>query len=485
MAIKKKFLKRPSSLAIALDKSAGASTTITAAAAAGDSTITVASATGITTGKSLRIGEDEDIERVEVASVSSLTVTLVKPLVRAHASAEPVVEQSLYSIRGLKGGIKTNHAKESTDEFSSTQRLVYTKLSGFQTFGVEFTMEGFTIAYICLALGIPLSRIFGAGSSISAPSRLATDLNDTDSEQNVCIIATYVLQDGTIVVEEFWGCAADYSAFSVQLGIGQPGAIPAKFVCYGAGVQQTGAITATPVTTYTANKGKVFGKLTGVGLWIADVTTPASSTVATAASADATTLVLADGTDFTAGDWIGLGSEDSFETHWIASKSTNTLTLKTNLLRDQAIGVTVVKLAQLPFASLTRDGATLALGGQSNPMYVGTRDMAIGTQSESAEASIALKLQEITLAARAYLLGIPQSQIANNRLLITENLNTAAILGIYIQGVLKDGTVNIVNLWGPVQDLGDVGAEMTSGANTSRPYKALPTSGLQLVQYAA
>jgi hypothetical protein len=312
--------------------------------------------------------------------------------------------------------------------------------------------------------------------------RLATDLNDTDSEQNVCIIASYVLQDGSVVVEEFWGCAADYSALSVQLGIGQPGAIPAKFVCYGAGVQQDGAITATGVTTYTPNKGKVFGKLTGVGLWAA---TGTPTTVGTAAAADATALIVADASGLAAGDWIGVGTEDSFESHWIASISTNTLTLKTNLLRAQAIGVVVTKLVQVPFASLTREGATLALGGQANPMYVGTREMAIGTQAENAEASLALKLQEITLAARAYLLGIPQSQIANSRLLLTENLNTASILAAYVEGVLKDGTVNILNFWGPVQDLADVGAEMLSGANTSRPFKALPTSGLQLVQYAA
>jgi hypothetical protein len=426
------------------------------------------------------VGTDEDIERVEVASVASLVVTLVKPLVRAHANADPVVEQTLYAVKGLKGGIKTDHAKESTDEFSSTQRLVYTKLDGFQTFGVSFTMEGFTIANICLALGIPLSRIFGAGTSIAAPMNLATDLNDTDSEQNVCVIASYVLQDGSVVVEEFWGCAADYASFSVQLGIGQPGAVPVKFVCYGAGVQQDGAITATSVTTYQATKGKVFGKLTGVGLWIGGT---ATAVAVTAGVADGTTFEVADASNIANGSWVAVGVDDALEIHWVASKAANVLTLKTNLLRAQAIGTIVYPLTQLPFASITRDGATVALGGQSNPIYVGTRDMAIGTQAENAAASIAFKLQEITNAGRAYLLGIPQSQIANNRLLVTENLNTAVILGAYLQGVLKDGTTNIMNFWSPVQDLADVGAELLSGSNTSRSFKAQPTSGLQFVQY--
>ena len=482
MAIKKKFLKRPTGLIIGRDAAAGASTTLDGAVVAGATTITVVSATGITAGKSLRLGEDEDIERVEVASVASLVVTLVAPLVRDHADAEPVVEQSLYSIKGLKGGINTNHAQESTDEFSATQRLVWTKLQGFETFGVELTMEGYTIANICLALGIPLSRIFGSGADVDNPMRLATDLNDTDSEQNVCIIASYVQQDGSVVVEEFWGCAADYTAFTLQLAIGQAGAIPARFVCYGAGVQRTGAITATAVATYQASKSKTFGKLTGVGLWAA---TGTPTTVGTAAAADATTLIVADASGLATGDWIGLGAGDTFETHWIASIAVNTLTLKTNLLRAQAVGVAVTKLVQVPFASITREGATFTLGGQSNPIYVGTRRMAIGTQPESAEASIAMRLQELTLAARAYLLGIPQSQIANNTLLVTENLNTAEILGVYALGVLQDGTVNYLNLWGPTQDLADVGAELASGASTSRQFKALPTSGLLFVLYAA
>ena len=483
MAIKKKFLKRPSALLIARDKAAGAATTVDGALSAGDTVVTVADATGLAAGDSLRLGEDEDIERVEIASVAALDVTLTNPLVRDHANGEPVVQQTLYEIKGIKGGIKTNHAKESTDEFSSTQRLVYTKLDGFQTFGVEFTMEGFTIANICLALGIPLSRIFGTGASIAAPMNLATDLNDTDSEQNVCIIAKYVLQDASVVVEEFWGCAADYTAFSAQLANGQPGAVPARFLCYGAGVQQDGDITAVGVTTYQANKGKVFGKLTGFGLW---VSAAAATAVAVAAGvADGTSLTVADASNIAAGSWIAVGTEDGLETHWVDSKAANVLALKTNLLRAQPIGTVVTPITQLAFASITRDGATFALGGQSNPIQVGTRDMAIGTQAESAEASLSARLQELTLAARAYLLGIPQSQIANSRLLTTENLNTAGILAVYAQGVLKDGTVNYLNLWGPVQDLSDVGAELLSGANTSRPFKALPTSGIQLVQYAA
>jgi hypothetical protein len=110
------------------------------------------------------------------------------------------------------------------------------------------------------------------------------------------------------------------------------------------------------------------------------------------------------------------------------------LTLKTNLLRAQAIGTIVYPLTQLNFASLTRDGATFTVGGQSNPMYVGTRRLAIGTQAESAEATDRPQAPGDHPGGRAYLLGIPQSAVANNRLLVTENLNTATLLGMYAAG---------------------------------------------------
>jgi hypothetical protein len=483
MAIKKKFLKRPTALIVARDKSAGAATTITADAAAGANTITVASGTGIAAGKSLRLGEDEDVERVEVQGIVGTTVTLVKPLLRDHVSAEPVVEQTLYNIKGLKGAPKTNHAKESTDEFSSTQRLVWTKLPGFETFGLEVTIEGYTIPNLCIALGIPFSRIFGDGLAAATPMVLATDLNDTDSEQNVCLVVSYVLQDGTVMVEEFWGCSVDYTALSLQLAFGQAGAIPCRFVCYGAGVQRIGAITATPVATYQALKGKTFGQLSGVGLWVAAA---AATAVAPAAGvADDDSLTVADASNIPDDSWIAVGTEDGLELHWVDSSAAGVLTLRTQLLRAQPIGTVVVPVTQLPFSSITRDGATFAVGGQSNPMYVGTRAMAIGTQPESAEASVTFRVQDMQLAARAYLLGIPQGNVANNQLLVTEDLNTAGILAVYVAGVLQDGTVNLLNLWGPIQDLADVGAELLSGASASRQFKALPTSGVQFVQYAA
>lgn len=483
MAVKSKFLKRPSALTFYRPKPAGASTTSTAAVAAGATVVALTSATGVTAGKSFQFGTDEDMERVEIASVAALNATLVKPLAKAHVSGDVFVEQSAYASGGIKGGVKVAHAKETPDEFSGMQRLVYAKLEGFQSFGLEVTLQGFTLANLCIALGIPFSRIFGTGASLSAPANLTTDLNDTDSEQNVCVVATYTLQDGSITVEEFWGCAVDFSGLAVQFAFGQSAAVPVKFLVY-SGVKQSDAAVgsvATALTTYRATFRKVWGKLTGFGIWAS--TGAGGTTVATASTADSVTLVVTDATGIAAESWIAVGVDDTVEIHWVLSKAVNTLTLKTAQLRAQAVGVTVQPVQKVPFASITKEGATFSVSGQSSPIQVGTRDLPVGSQAETAEASLSARLQALTLVNRAYLSGIPQSAIANGQLLITELLNTSSILAAYVEGTLKDGTVTIVNLWGCVQDLGDLGAEMTTGANTSRQFMAKPTSGVQFIQY--
>jgi hypothetical protein len=482
MAVKGKFLKRPSALTLYRQKAAGASTTTTALAAKGATTVNLTSATGVTAGKSFQFGTDEDMERVEILSIASLVATLAKPLLKDHVSGDVFVEQSAYAIAGFKGGIKVSHAKQTSDETSGMQRLIFGTLDGYQTFGVEVQIEGFTIPNLCIALGIPFARIFGSGASISAPFNLATDFNDSDSEQNVCLVATYTLQDNTITVEEFWGCAADFSGLSVPMAFGQSGAVSVKFIVYSGAKQSDAAVpsVATALATYRAGKAKLFGKLTGFGIYTQAFT---PTTVSTLALANATTLLVTDASNIVAESWIVLGSDDTVETHWVLSKASNTLTLKTSLLRDQAVGVVVTPATQTPFASITKDGVAFDVAGQSEPIQVGTRDLAVGSQAGTVQASLTAHIQSLTLSQRAYLLGIPQSAIANSQLLLTEQLNTATILAAYVQGTLKDGTVNILNLWGIAQDLSDMGAEMGTGANTSRQIKFKPVSGLQFVQY--
>lgn len=89
-------------------------TTLTAAAAVGAKTITVASASGCAAGDTIRIGTGSAQEDAKIASVSGTTITLVAGLTKAHASGETVVE-----VTATSGGGSTPGAQPATGAGSS------------------------------------------------------------------------------------------------------------------------------------------------------------------------------------------------------------------------------------------------------------------------------------------------------------------------------------------------------------------------------
>lgn len=488
MPAKDKLIRRLQGVTIFRFKTTGLDTTVAAARTAGQTTITPADVTGLVAGKSLQYGTGEDIERVEVQGVAGGVVTLVKPLVRDHAADSILREQIGYDVGSTKGSVNVTQALEVQDVISSMQRLVFQRIEGYEDFGVEFTIHGHTLYLLAFALGIPLSRIFGDGTAIATPLSLATDFNDIDTESDVCIAFTSVLQDGTVKTMEFWGVYADYTGFAAQLAIGQDGATPMKFKVFGMGIEQDGAPTFTADTTKRATKGKVFGELSSVGMYVAHAT-PAATTVAANAAADANTLVLADSTNYAAGDWILVDVEGDLEIHWVdaVDGGTDTLTLRTRLLRAQAIGVTVSRLDRLTFAAISADGAKIAVAGQTTAIKSGLRRLPLGAQPGTVDVSLALALSELTLANRAYALGIDQSEIdgPNARLILSEKMGRATVYGAFVQGLLKDGTVNIFNLWSPVQDLANIATQFGDVNGSTIPWTGKATSGVQMIQYAA
>lgn len=485
MSTKDKLLRRPQSFVMFRDTPAGNATTVAAANAAGAATVTVASATGIAAGKSFRYGSGELIERVEVASVAALVVTLVKPLARDHAAADAFVEQTGYNLGAVKGAITPTQATTVTDVTSALQRLVFQRVEGFETITIDATVHGFTLENFAVAMGIPLPNITGNGLALATPKVLASDMNDIDTVDNVCLLATYVLQDGTIKTQEFWGVYPDYTAFSVQLGMGQDGAMPMKFSVFGMGIEQDGAPTYVPVSTIKATKGKVFSDLTGVGLFVQHAT-PGLTTVGTAAAKGDTTLVLADASAYAGEDFVGVGVDDTFEIVWVESVASETLTLKTPLFRAQAVGVTVQRLSQLPFAAIGKDGVKFGVGGQTAAIQNGLRRLPIGSQPGLVDVTLAISLLELSLANRAYALGIPQSAIdvAHSRLVLSEKIGTATVLGAYLIGTLKDGTINRIHFWSPVQDLASIATAFGDANGAVIPWSGKVTSGVQFLQYA-
>ncbi len=623
MSTKGKLLRRLRSVAVLRDKPGGITTALNdAAASAGDTTITVDSDAGMVAGQRFRIGDGETIESVEVSSVAGNVVTLVNPLALDHDDNDAFVQQLAYDLGDVKGSVDLNQTLETTDLQSSMRRLVFQTIEGFMTTAFGFTVFGFTMEVFCAAMGIPFASINGTGASSASPKSLATDFNDVDSVQNVCLLATAILQDGSIKTYEAWGVYADYSSWQAQLAMGQDGAVPMKFGCFGTLVEQDGAPTVTLDTSVKAGKGKVPAELTGVGLWV-EHDTPAATSLAADVAAGASSVVVADATGYDAEDWMALGEEGSGEeeTHWIASvanglrvdgnlaisataeefKTTqtakyaiagveyskvatdnltfsaahvvnatkfgivlvqinaagaistkvpaspqtynnaglalaakpapdagnvelgyitiaagagnwtantddmtngsdlttagfvdgsttagNTITLKTLVLRAHSSGDDVVRIQQSPFAAITREGAQISVSGSTTAIQNGLRRLPIGAQPGFVNAQLSIGLLALTLENRARALGIDPSEIANSRLIMTENVGRARIIAGYAQGVLKDSSVYLVNMWGLAQELANVATQFGNDPNAaSIPFVGKPTSGIQFVQYAA
>lgn len=482
MAIKSTFIRRPTLLAVFRDATGSVlSTTLATAAAPGDTTISVASGTNAAVGP-LRINDGEDIERVDVASFTGTTLTLSRPLRRAHAAGVQVQAQVCEDVGDVDGDVTLQMSRESTDQFSAMRFLTFGKLQGNASATLAGRFLGVTPDNFALACGMPRSTVVGAGTSIAAVKTLTTDFSNVDSINNMSIAVVAMRQDGTTTVFEFWGVNADYTQVSMQLARGQNGAIPFRYAVIGALAQFDGAPAFTAAQTYRANKGKLFKEISAVGI-VSE--TGSATTVATAQAAGSTTLPLADASGIAANDWIVLGAEETTEVHWVASKAVNTLTLRTPLLRAQAVGVRVVKAVRTPFAAVTQGGMTFSVGGSTTPIIVENRVLPIGMQAQNANASATFSVNDINLSALARALGIPQSRISSNALVLSEQLLSTGIQAIYLEGLTNDGSVCILTFWGCTQDLANFSLAIGSSTAAALPYSVQPSSGVQLVQYAA
>lgn len=482
MAIKDSFIRRPTLFAVFRDQTAATpmNTTLVAATAAGAATITVTSGTNAKVGPA-RINSGEDIERIDIITVAGAVLTLARPTKRDHPILAVVVEQVAEDAGDVDGDVTVSMSKENTDQFSAMRFLAFTQLPGNASASIAAKILGTTLENIALCCGIPRTRIFGAGTSAAAPKVLTTDFSDVDTVNNLSVAIVSKRQDGTSTVFELWGVNQDYTQVSMQLARAQNGAVPMKAVAIGAVCQIDAAPSFTAVTTYRANKGKVFKNLTNIGVAIAG---PTPTTVATAAAVDAVTVVCVDASTIVAGDWVLVNTDDQVELHWVLSKATNTLTLRTQLLRAQAVGTRVVKVTRTPFGAIAQGGATFNVGGSTNPLIVENKELPVGMQPQNAQAQTTFNSMSLALADIAAALGIPAASIANNSLLLSAALLSARIEAVYIEGVTQDGGVCILTSWGCTQDVSNWSIALGGQNPTQVPYSVKPSSGVQFVQYS-
>ncbi len=483
MAIKSTFIRRPTQLVAFRDATGSVlNSTATVAYAAGASSIIVASGTNAVIGPG-RISDGEDMERIDITAVAGATLTLSRPLRRNHLINAPVVAQIAEDVGDVDGDVTLTMSRESTDQFSAMRFIAFGKLIGNASGSFAARILGTTVENLALCCGIPRTSIVGAGTSLAAVKTFTTDFSTVDSVNNLSLAVVSKRQDGTSTVFEFWGVNMDYTQVSMQLARAQNGAVPMRAALIGAAAQFDSAPVFVAIQTYRASKGKLFKELTSVGI-VSDAAV-AATTVGTAAAAGDVTLPVVSAADIVANDWIILAAEDTLEVHWVLSKAANTLTLRTPLLRAQAVGARVIRALRTPFGAVAQGGVTFNVGGSTSPLIVENRVLPVGMQPQNVQASVTFSVHDLNLPAIARALGIPQSQISSGGLLLSELLLSAGVQALYLEGVTQDNTVCILTLWGCTQDLANFSIALGGQTPTSLPYSVQPSSGVQFVQYAA
>jgi hypothetical protein len=487
MAIKTKILKLLNTVLLVRDMPAGGngSTALTAAVAAGATALTVGAITNFSAGDTIRIGQGEEMELGVISGApAGSNITLADPLSYAHVIGEPVVEQVAYDLGDVSdSGVALAFSGQSTDIPVSTRRLSFSTVLGFLDMIADFGLPTLTMENLAFALGIPLTRISGAGT-FNSPFAMTTDGNQFATEVNMSLIAIGTRMDGSTTRVELWGVDMDYTNLSFRLSRGAATTIPARAMASAGGVMTDNASAYVANLTKKAGKGKVFDYLSEVGLFI-DTGAGVNSTSSGANAADQNVLNVVSGTGITAGMWLRVGTGDTIEFHRVTSVAVNAITLADNLFRAIPAGTVVFQQTLTPFAGLTPDGVTIAFGGAIDKINVATRRLTVGMKPGSARVLLSFALQDISLVNFAYALGISQASIVGGRLPLNNSIGTSTdIAGVYIKGVTKDGFTNWIIGWGCSEMVTNVAAALSNRGVASVPLALEPASGLQFMQHA-
>lgn len=481
MPVQTEQLKSIDRLIVLTDGGAG-STTLTAAALTGATTLTVASITGFADNDPLRIGEGEEGEPNRVSGVpAGVTITLARALQKDHASGQAVVEQvaDRYMAPEATSTVFT-FSRETSDVFTTDQRLVHAVLKGFGSIRAASRLTGLTMYNLALALGVPRVNIEGTGASQTDPLALVNTGSLFGTLNNAALIFEGKRNDNADLAFEIWGTAFDYSGLSIPITRGQLAAVPLNLLGGGGGLIRTAAsIWPSPTTTFLGNSGDVLDSIADMGFFTD--TTP-STTLNGAILAGATTATATSGAGLVAGDIVRIDSGANVEYKRLKTVVTNALTFVSKIARDHATLVAIVKVLTTSFSSIDGAGATLNFGGNISEIRNAFFDMAQGLRYGGASMSVTVNLLPFTLANFARALGRPVPGGAF--LPIFNNLGITNIDGMYIRGTLQNNKTFFAFLNAVQMDVSSVPIALsTTGDAPTTPLTGKPTVSLDLQVY--
>ncbi len=489
---KQSLIRRPTQLVLLRDAPASSTpmvTTLLEPADPGDTTIRVTSATNAALGP-IRIGAGELLERAVVTLITDDVLTLARPLRFGAAVGAPVVEQVAYDLGDVDGDVSLSVSQESSDQLSAMRLLPLTILRGNASVGMSFRLLGTTPQNLCVALGMDYEKITGSGT-VSAPTCWQSDFADVDSIEHSSLVIVSRKNDARLVLHELWSLATDFTGVSLQLARAQNGAVPVAVQGLSAFLQEDLAAGATPdfaayvVTTARGTKGNVFRELREVGIFerVGSAVT-LNDDGGSGEPGEVSLILSAPIAGLASGDFVVIGSEDTAEIHQVETAA-GTIDLRTPLLRRVANGAPVQKVQKVPFFSIAQGGATLAIGGSTSPIISELRDLPIGMQPGSVQATLSFTTMDMLAANIARALGVPASAIVGNRVLLSQLIAQRIVDGVYAEGITQDGRWMRVSAWGTSQEVQNFAIALGSQAPAQLPFVVRPSSGLQLTTWTA
>jgi hypothetical protein len=466
------------------DDPAVVATTLTANAAAGATSVTVASITGLSSGDTFRVGSGNDVELNKInGAPSGGVVTLTFPLAKAHVIGEQARRQITYDRGDLdETGVKVTIESDTVDVNPSTRRLVLTRLDGYVRAFFEAAFPSFTLNNLVFALQMLLSRITGAGTS-SSPFQLSFDGSAFGEDVNTSLSVYGTLVDGSSLLIELHGYDMDQSVVKTTFKRGELATIPFKAKLASQIAFSTVAPTYTVNSTLKANKGQIFDAPSEVGFY-----TPAGSGVNTTltalAAAGATSLVVAASTGGASGDRLKINTSDQAEIRVIDTVPDGThLATRDQLFRAQASGTTVVEQTQTPFGGLSEDGVDLEFTADGRDVKLATQRVEGGRIPGNATIAASFSVVDFILANVAYALAIAQSQIVSNRLIAGNNIGAADLTEVYFRGLAQNGMTTEIDLCGCSQTIENFAPTLNNKDIAKLPLKVLPASCITFRQW--
>jgi hypothetical protein len=464
--------------------SGGGSTTLSAVAAAGATSFTIAAATNFAIGDDIRVGTGETMEMVRISNLVSTTVTPAKPLKFDHASGEAVVELSAISLGVPEAdGVKLQIPAEATDVFNAIQRTAYGTLVGYVDLGLSWRFMAITADVIAYALGLPRSAVIGNGTAAAqtgtaGPRMFTTDGLLMGALANSCVVAAGRLQDGSYVRAEFYNVSFNPTQLTTTFSRGQLATVPVTLMASSGAFDFTNSAftPANIVTTFASSNADLFSEITNVAQ-LSDSGT--SNTTSGTTAAGAYTIVLTSATGFTANAWVKIGVGDLAEWHLIHSVSSNTLNLRTQVQRAFAASTAVVLQTVTQVAGIT-GGFTLSASGavqtQRSEYYRTSLRYKIGNAAvQFAFQSNNLRPEILQLA-----LGIPSSAIANNVVPLGNKIGATLRATLLFTGLTQDGkTITMCGWNGAAQINAELNLTQAAEMAASIAYK--PTTMQLLV----